>query len=87
MLNRPTNQDREEINEIVDQLKELTEPLLDQVILTGKFLYDKMTNDPQIFVSMAKCYKVAIAEIQKEGFTREEAFSLATLIMNNLGKK
>ena len=57
-----------------------------QIVVMGEHLFNKMADSPEFFAAIARCYKTAIAEFEKAGFSKAEAYSLAIQSIGNLGK-
>jgi metal-dependent amidase/aminoacylase/carboxypeptidase family protein len=74
---------KSDVQAIVDQMAEAIDPVLGMT----KVIYDKMSNEPELWAKLARCSKVAVDAFEKEGFTRTEAVAMATAAMHSIGGK
>jgi lactam utilization protein B len=73
---------KEEINVIQEQIDQMA----DVLVVSGVKLYNKLADDPSLFRAMAKCIRIAVEQLQLEGFSREEAVATATNFFDKIGQ-
>lgn len=69
----------------MEKMKKMADQMIDQVMIMGESVFNKLAKNPQLFTALAKCIKAMVEELTKEGFSREEALAIATNYLNSIG--
>lgn len=75
------------MNNIDPQMLEEMTQQIDVGLTLTQTLFKALSENPQFWKNVAKCYAASVSAFEAEGFSRAEAISLAGASVGSLNKK